>query len=67
MVASGLTLDDAGLDVQCRAAAEGRPFDLVVNNCQRFCTQILQRLVNSGVLTEEQFYALPAKGFQPLV
>lgn len=54
------------LDVQCRAAAQNRPFDLVVNNCQRFCSQILQRLVNNGTITQDQFDALAAKGFQPL-
>lgn len=65
-IASGLTLSDATLDVQCQAAAQGRPFDLAVNNCQRFCTQILQRLVNNAIITREQFDALGAKGFEPL-
>ena len=66
-VASGLVLTNSMLDVQCRAAAQGRPFDLVVNNCQRFCSQILQRLVNNGIITQDQFDALAEKGFQPLV
>ncbi|TAQ87788.1 hypothetical protein B7494_g3869 [Chlorociboria aeruginascens] len=66
-VANGLQLDDSVLEVQCRAAAQDRQFDLVVNNCQRFCTEILQRLVNNGIITEEQYNALPAKGFTPLV
>lgn len=65
-IASGLTLSNATLDVQCQAAARGRPFDLAVNNCQRFCTQILQRLVNNAIITQEQFDALEAKGFEPL-
>jgi hypothetical protein len=66
-VASGLVLTDDALDVQCRAGAQGRPFDLVVNNCQRFCSQILQRLVNNRIITQDQFNALAAKGFQPLI
>ena len=66
-VASGLVLTNDMLDTQCRAAEQGRPFDLVVNNCQRFCSQILQRLVNHGSITQDQFDALAAKGFQPLV
>lgn len=65
-IATGLALTDRQLDVQCRSAAHGRPFDLAVNNCQRFCTQILQRLVNSGIITQQEFDALEAKGFQPL-
>jgi hypothetical protein len=60
-------LTNDALDVQCRAAAQDRPFDLVVNNCQRFCSQILQRLVNNGTITQDQFDALAAKGFQPLI
>ena len=67
VVANGLQLDDIALDVQCRAAAEGRPFDLVVHNCQRFCTEILRRLVNNDIITEEQYNELSAKGFTPLV
>ncbi|EER39929.1 predicted protein [Histoplasma capsulatum var. duboisii H88] len=66
-VASGLALSDEALDVQCRAAAQNRPFDLVVNNCQKFCSQILQRLVNNGTITQGQFDALAVKGFQPLI
>ena len=65
-VASGLVLTDDMLDVQCRAAAQNRPFDLAVNNCQRFCTQVLQRLVNNGTISQTQFAALASKGFQPL-
>ncbi|OAX85254.1 hypothetical protein ACJ72_00376 [Emergomyces africanus] len=66
-VASGLALSDEALDVQCRAAAQNRPFDLVANNCQKFCSQILQRLVNNGAITQGQFDALAVKGFQPLI
>lgn len=66
-VASQLALTDAMVDVQCRAAAQNRPSDLVVNNCQRFCSEILHRLVNNGTITQDQFNALAQKGFQPLV
>ncbi|KAK2799657.1 hypothetical protein FQN51_006789 [Onygenales sp. PD_10] len=46
---------------------QNRPFDLVVNYCQGFCSEILPRLVNSGTITQVLFDGLAAKGFQPLV
>ncbi|KAJ5796414.1 uncharacterized protein N7518_004954 [Penicillium psychrosexuale] len=66
-IASGINLTNDALDVQCCAAAQNRLFDLIVNNCLRFCTEILQRLVNNGTITQDQFDALAEKGFQPLV
>lgn len=66
IVASELELDFATLHPLCEAAAVNRPFDLVVNNCQRFCSEVLRRLVNRGVLTEDQYNQLEAKGFTPI-
>ncbi|KAI3126333.1 hypothetical protein CBS147326_7606 [Penicillium roqueforti] len=66
-IATGLNLTDDELDALCIAAAENRPFDLVVNNRQRFCHEILQRLVGDGTITQDQVDALAAKGFHPLV
>lgn len=59
-IATGLNLTDDELDALCIAAAENRPFDLVVNNCQRFCHEILQRLVGDGTITQDQVDALAA-------
>ncbi|OAL70348.1 hypothetical protein A7D00_5314 [Trichophyton violaceum] len=66
-VASGLDLDVDTLDRLCIEVARGRRFDFVVNNCQRFCAQVLQRLVQNGTITQAQFDALATKGFRPLV
>ncbi|PGG96836.1 hypothetical protein AJ79_09442 [Helicocarpus griseus UAMH5409] len=66
-VATDLPLNDEVMDQQCKAAADGRPFDLVVNNCQRYASEVLVRLRNSGAITKQQFAALPKKGFKPLV
>jgi hypothetical protein len=66
-VGSGLSLTKLVLHKTCGATARGRPFDLVVNNCQRFCSHILQGLLDNGTITQDQFDALAAKGFEPLV
>ncbi|KAK2855533.1 hypothetical protein FQN49_005100 [Arthroderma sp. PD_2] len=66
-VASGLALDSGTLNNICNQVAENRRFDFIVNNCQRFCSQILQRLVDDGTITQAQFDALAIKGFRPLV
>ncbi|PGH18103.1 hypothetical protein AJ79_00731 [Helicocarpus griseus UAMH5409] len=47
--------------------ADGRRFDLLVNNCQRYVTEILNRLVQGGHITRQQVDALAAKGFKPIV
>jgi hypothetical protein len=60
-IASATTFSNATLDVRCQAAARTRPFDLAVNNCQRFCTHILQRLVNNAIISQERFDALRTK------
>ncbi|KGQ01156.1 hypothetical protein PAAG_12194 [Paracoccidioides lutzii Pb01] len=66
-VASGVRLTDQMLDAHCISAAHDRSFDLVYNNSQRFCSQVLQRLVYNRVITQSQFDELAMKGFQPLV
>lgn len=50
----------------CKYVADDRPFDLVVNNCQRWCSQVLVYLVEEGYITRAQLAALTAKGFTPL-
>ncbi|KZT65065.1 hypothetical protein DAEQUDRAFT_731795 [Daedalea quercina L-15889] len=66
-VASGLALDEGTLNLVCARLAHNRPFDLVVNNCQRYCTEVLVELVRNGTLTQAQFDALSRKGFTPLI
>ncbi|EEH23072.1 hypothetical protein PABG_05283 [Paracoccidioides brasiliensis Pb03] len=66
-VASGVRLTDQMLDAHCISIAHDRSFDLVYNNSQRFCSQVLQRLVYNRVITQSQFDELALKGFQPLV
>lgn len=66
-VASGLQLDSERLRKLCQAIAKDRPFDLVVNNCQAFCTEILVELVRDGTITRAEFDALATKGFTPIV
>ncbi|CAD0087968.1 unnamed protein product [Aureobasidium vineae] len=66
IVANELQLDEETLNSLCKAAAQNRAFDLVVNNCQRFCTEILQRLVNNGYITRQQFATLPEKDLPQL-
>jgi hypothetical protein len=66
-VASGLRLDFDRLKALCEAIASDRPFDLVVNNCQAFCTEVLVELVRNGTITRAEFDALATKGFTPIV
>ncbi|KAI0791999.1 hypothetical protein C8Q75DRAFT_615018 [Abortiporus biennis] len=67
IVKTGSNLTDSIIDTQCRAAAQNRPFDLVKNNCQKFCSQVLVRLKNSGHITQAEFDALERKGFKPII
>ncbi|KZT03198.1 uncharacterized protein LAESUDRAFT_377583 [Laetiporus sulphureus 93-53] len=67
IIKSGSNITDAALHTACLAAAQGRPFDLIVNNCQRFCTEVLVRLVNAAYISQAEFDALASKGFTPLV
>ncbi|OJD12998.1 hypothetical protein AJ78_06491 [Emergomyces pasteurianus Ep9510] len=39
LVKADSRLDFKYLDQICRATAEGRQFDLIVNNCQRYCNR----------------------------
>ncbi|KAK2880087.1 hypothetical protein FQN49_000601 [Arthroderma sp. PD_2] len=66
LVKSGTQLTFGLLHPICKATAQGRPFDLVVNNCQRFCSEILVKLVNSGHISAADFANLKNKGFTPL-
>ncbi len=66
-IATQLPLTRNLLDQQCQAAAAGRTFDLAFNNCQRFVTDVLIRLVNSGVISQAQYRQLAARGFAPLM
>ncbi|KAF3491890.1 uncharacterized protein GIQ15_01407 [Arthroderma uncinatum] len=66
-VAAELHLSNHELTAICKEVEKGRRFDLIVNNCQRFCAQVLERLVANGTLTQAQYDALATKGFRPLV
>ncbi|KAI0791991.1 hypothetical protein C8Q75DRAFT_614392 [Abortiporus biennis] len=67
VVKAGSNLTTSIIDTQCRAAAQNRPFDLIKNNCQKFCSQVLVRLKNSGHITQAEFDALERKGFKPII
>ncbi|PGH02323.1 hypothetical protein AJ79_07662 [Helicocarpus griseus UAMH5409] len=47
--------------------AKNRRFVLIKNNCQRFVTEVLDRLVKRGKITKQQVKALPKKGFRPII
>lgn len=66
LVTSNSVLTTRVLDTICDAAAQGRPFDLIVNNCQRFCTEVLITLVSMGYVSQAEFESLRIKGFTPL-
>ncbi|EPS95489.1 hypothetical protein FOMPIDRAFT_1132325 [Fomitopsis schrenkii] len=66
-VASNLSLTPERLHEICLRIADGRPFDLIVNNCQRFCSEVLEYLVATGWITQAELDALSTKGFRPLV
>lgn len=66
-VSSNVRLTGDELEGICRRIAHNRPFDLVVNNCQRFCSEVLEYLVEAGHITQAELDALGAKGFHPLV
>lgn len=62
-----VAFDEQYMDAICQAVSKERKFDLIVNNCQRWCAQILAELVRHGQLTQAQVDALKARGFEPLV
>lgn len=64
---ANVNFDNDYMDAICQAVSKERRFDLVVNNCQRWCAQVLAELVKHGKLTEAEVKALKSKGFQPLV
>lgn len=43
-----VSFDDQYMDAICQAVSKERKFDLIVNNCQRWCAQILAELVEHG-------------------
>ncbi|KAI0634805.1 hypothetical protein C8Q77DRAFT_1104137 [Trametes polyzona] len=67
VVASGLHITHDVMRDVCRRVAYNRPFDLVRNNCQRYCMQVLQELVTGGHLDQHMISALWTKGFTPLI
>ena len=66
-VTSELSLTKDTFIAICKHLAHDRPFDLIVNNCQRWCSEVLMHLVHDGWITQAHVDALTEKGFTPLV
>lgn len=66
-VASGIDMTRNDFLFMCYHLADDLPFDFVVNNCQRWCSEVLAHLVETGYITQAQVAALTAKGFTPFV